>query len=159
MDPAALAARVGARHRVDEREADRAAFERLRERVERGFEWGVGALATDGVGRLLLVREDGRWLLPGGEVEPGETRRAALAREVREETGLDVSVGDLLAVTEQRVVHGDERVEFRFAVYRAEPTTPADATPAEAGVEAVEWVDELPTDTLDREFVARLWRG
>ena len=55
----------------------------------------------DARGRLLLVLRAnepsrGRWSLPGGRIEPGETARAAAAREVREETGLDVAIGELL---------------------------------------------------------------
>jgi 8-oxo-dGTP diphosphatase len=58
----------------------------------------VGALVHDAAGRLLLIQRGhdphrGRWTLPGGRVEPGETREAAVVREVREETGLDVHVG------------------------------------------------------------------
>jgi ADP-ribose pyrophosphatase YjhB (NUDIX family) len=57
----------------------------------------VGGIVTDADGRLLLVRrahdpEAGRWSLPGGKVEPGETTAAATAREVAEETGLAVTV-------------------------------------------------------------------
>ena len=59
----------------------------------------VRALATDGVvvlgGEVVLLErdhppEEGRWVLPGGMVERGEKARAACAREVREEVGLDV---------------------------------------------------------------------
>jgi 8-oxo-dGTP diphosphatase len=58
----------------------------------------VGAIITDNDGRLLLVQrahDPGRdlWSLPGGHVEVGETLQAALVREVREETGLEVVVG------------------------------------------------------------------
>jgi 8-oxo-dGTP pyrophosphatase MutT (NUDIX family) len=42
---------------------------------------------------LLLRNERGEWDLPGGRPDPGEDHRAALRREVREETGLDVEVG------------------------------------------------------------------
>jgi acetyl-CoA carboxylase carboxyl transferase subunit beta len=58
----------------------------------------AGAVVRDATGRLLLVRrahdpEAGRWTLPGGRVEAGESPAAAAAREVAEETGLEVAVG------------------------------------------------------------------
>lgn len=53
----------------------------------------------DEEGRLLVVRRgrppgEGLWSIPGGRVEPGESDAEAVAREVREETGLLVRVGD-----------------------------------------------------------------
>jgi len=45
---------------------------------------------------LLLLNERGEWDLPGGRPDPGEDHRAALVREVREEAGLAVTVGDAL---------------------------------------------------------------
>ncbi|HLK12864.1 MAG TPA: NUDIX domain-containing protein [Candidatus Binatia bacterium] len=54
-------------------------------------------LSADGV--LLQRRDDnGLWGLPGGAVEPGESVREALAREVREETGLEVEPVRLIGV-------------------------------------------------------------
>jgi ADP-ribose pyrophosphatase YjhB (NUDIX family) len=66
----------------------------------------VGAIITDGAGRLLLIQrghepEEGRWSLPGGRVKPGESDRDAVAREVREETGLHVEPGTLIGAVER----------------------------------------------------------
>jgi 8-oxo-dGTP pyrophosphatase MutT (NUDIX family) len=60
---------------------------------------GVAAVIFD-EGRVLLQRRDdtGRWGLPGGGVEPGESVRQALIREVREETGLEVEPLRLIGV-------------------------------------------------------------
>ncbi len=61
----------------------------------------VGAVVKDETGRLLLIRRGhepgaGLWSIPGGRIEPGESDLAALVREVREETGLDIVAGLLL---------------------------------------------------------------
>jgi ADP-ribose pyrophosphatase YjhB (NUDIX family) len=66
----------------------------------------VGAIITDGTGRLLLIKrghepEEGRWSLPGGRVRPGESDPQALVREVREETGLRVEPGRLIGEVER----------------------------------------------------------
>jgi ADP-ribose pyrophosphatase YjhB (NUDIX family) len=56
--------------------------------------------------RVLLIRrgrppDEGLWSVPGGKLEPGETLAQAVAREVREETGLVVEVGPLACVVER----------------------------------------------------------
>ncbi len=56
----------------------------------------VKGVVTDEGRALLLLNGRGEWDLPGGRPEPGEAHRAALKREVREETGLEVEVGDAL---------------------------------------------------------------
>jgi ADP-ribose pyrophosphatase YjhB (NUDIX family) len=61
----------------------------------------VGAVVTDPRGRLLMIKRGrepgaGLWSIPGGRIEPGETDREALVREMLEETSLTVEVGRLL---------------------------------------------------------------
>jgi len=74
-------------------------------REERQLVVGVGGVVIRD-SRVLLVRRAheplaGRWSIPGGRVEWGETLQQAVVREMREETGLDVSVGPLLEVVER----------------------------------------------------------
>ena len=66
----------------------------------------VGAFVFDAQGRVLLIERGqppglGLWTVPGGKLEPGETLAQAVAREVREETGLVVEVGTLACVVER----------------------------------------------------------
>jgi 8-oxo-dGTP diphosphatase len=67
----------------------------------------VGAVVFDDAGRLLLVRRahepgQGRWSIPGGRVEAGETDARAVIREVAEETGLVVEILRLLGNVQRR---------------------------------------------------------
>ena len=71
----------------------------------------VGAIIKDEAGRLLLIQrghepETGRWSLPGGRIEPGETDEQAVARETREETGLQVTCGALVGSVERPGLRG-----------------------------------------------------
>jgi mutator protein MutT len=78
--------------------------------MKRGVDFigvGVGALIVDELGRLFLSRrgpqarnERGLWEFPGGSVEFGETLAAALQREMREEYGVEIEVGQLLDVVD-----------------------------------------------------------
>lgn len=101
----------------------------------------VGAVVVRG-GELLLVRRGrgaavGRWSVPGGRVERGETLAEAVVREVREETGLDVVCGEALGWVER--ISDDHH--FVIVDFRAVPLDPA--VPLVAGDDAAEaaWVD------------------
>jgi 8-oxo-dGTP diphosphatase len=66
----------------------------------------VGAVIKDEAGRMLLVQRGhepgkGLWSVPGGRIEAGETDQHAVVREVREETGLEVTCGPLLGAVER----------------------------------------------------------
>ena len=81
---------------------------------------GVGAVIVDG-GRVVLVRRryeplKGRWSLPGGAVEVGETLEGALAREMVEETGLHVDVGPVIDVFDRMTRDDAGRVRYHFVL-------------------------------------------
>ena len=84
----------------------------------------VGAVIKDRSGRLLLIRRGhepgkGQWSIPGGRVEAGESDAEALAREIREETGLVVTIGRLIGSVRRPA--GDGR-EFDIRDYAATVT-------------------------------------
>lgn len=120
---------------------------------------GVGVVVWRG-DRLLLVRRgkpprQGRWSLPGGLQELGETVFEAAAREVREETGLSVAVTGLIDVVDLIERDGDGRVRYHYtltdvsAEWRAGEAVPGD------DVAHAEWFkpDTIPTSELWSETV------
>jgi 8-oxo-dGTP diphosphatase len=101
----------------------------------------VGVVVRDGSGRILVVRRarppsEGLWSIPGGRVEPGETLAEAARREVREETGLDVDVQEILGHVD--IPHGD--IVYDVADFAA--TVSGNVPPLAAGDDArdARWV-------------------
>jgi nucleoside triphosphatase len=63
----------------------------------------VGALIVNEQGKILLTKSHkwfDKYTLPGGHIEVGETMKEAVAREVKEEVGLDVEVAEMLLMQE-----------------------------------------------------------
>jgi len=89
---------------------------------------GVGALILRD-GRVLLVERGrqplkGYWSLPGGALETGETLKEGLRREVREETGLRITVSRLFEVFERIMSDEKGRSEYHYVLldYLCRPT-------------------------------------
>jgi mutator protein MutT len=81
---------------------------------------GVGAAVIDR-DRIVLVKRagpplQGEWSLPGGKVELGETLQEAVAREVLEETGLVVVVGDLITALDRIERSSSGVVEYHYVI-------------------------------------------
>jgi 8-oxo-dGTP diphosphatase len=122
-----------------------------------GPEIAVGAIVVHD-GCLLLVRRGrgpgaGKWAPPGGRVEFGETIRAAVAREVHEETGVAIDVGDLAGWVERT---GTDPVPYHYVILDFRATVRGAADPI-AGDDAddARWVpldDVVMVDLVDGLF-------
>jgi ADP-ribose pyrophosphatase YjhB (NUDIX family) len=112
----------------------------------------VGAVIRDDAGRLLMILRGhdpgkGLWSIPGGRIEPGETPEQAVVREVREETGLNVSCGPLLGTAELPGLDG-AIVDIRD--YRAFLDSPSvEAAAAGDDAAAVRWVTDGEAAAMD----------
>jgi 8-oxo-dGTP diphosphatase len=82
---------------------------------------GVGAVIVADDGRVVLIKRRyeplaGQWSLPGGTLEVGETLEAGVAREMLEETGLEVEVGPVIDVFDRILLDADKKVRYHFVL-------------------------------------------
>jgi 8-oxo-dGTP diphosphatase len=126
---------------------------------------GVGAVIVDG-DRVLLVKRAqpplaGEWSLPGGAVEVGETLSAALQREVLEETGFLVEVGQIVEVLDR--IHLDDagRVEYHYVLLDYLCTTVGGHLGAGPDAADARWAtaSELPAYRLSAQAMAIIARA
>jgi 8-oxo-dGTP pyrophosphatase MutT (NUDIX family) len=109
----------------------------------------VGAAIGDGRGRVLAQQRDrppadaGRWEFPGGRVEPGEDEPTALARECREELGVDIRVAERIG-PDLILLNG-----WLLRIYAAGLTGDAQPRPQEREHRAVRWVGARQLAELD----------
>ena len=120
----------------------------------------VAGLIRDARGRVLLARRtegrdlSGLWEFPGGKVEAGETPEAALARELREELGIEVVIGAPLLCVPQQYPHKRLRLDVREIASWS-------GTPRGLDGQALAWVppqrlSDYPMPPADRPVVAAL---
>ncbi|HWI60612.1 MAG TPA: 8-oxo-dGTP diphosphatase MutT [Symbiobacteriaceae bacterium] len=108
----------------------------------------VGAVIRNAAGEVLCALRApdmamaGLWEFPGGKIEPGEAPPQTLRREIAEELGCQIDVGELIA----DVTHAYPTVEVRLLTYEARVTN---GTPTAKEHAELRWVSlkDLPTLT------------
>jgi len=126
----------------------------------------VGGIAFDDQGRVLLVQRGrppgvGLWTVPGGKVEPGERLAEAVAREIREETGLTVVVGAPVEIIERFGDGRDGDPPYHFVIIDYAVTVTGGALAAADDVADARWFewDELNGLPVTQGLVAVLERA
>jgi 8-oxo-dGTP pyrophosphatase MutT (NUDIX family) len=129
----------------------------------------VHVVIRDGEGRIMLVRHvEGRWQLPGGAVDPGETPAETARRECREELGVAVEPVRLLGTyggPEHRIryANGDDAAWvatiFEGRIVAGEPVAPGDDEVSAIGWFAPDELDELPQTAATRAILCDVLAG
>ncbi|HEX8950313.1 MAG TPA: NUDIX hydrolase [Polyangia bacterium] len=104
----------------------------------------VGVLLLDG-DRVLLVQrarppQAGRWTVPGGGVEVGETLEEAALRELAEETGLGCTLGPVVEVLDRVVRDEAGRVEYHYVILDFVGSAPTGTLRAASDSADARWV-------------------
>lgn len=122
----------------------------------------VGALVVEN-GRALMIRRGkdplkGEWSLPGGAVEIGETLADAVRRELKEETGLDAEVGEVIGVFDRIYPDASGRTEYHYVLVDFLCRRVAGEARPAGDVDAAEWFSRPEIQALEpiRPFLKAL---
>lgn len=117
----------------------------------------VAALVTNDEGEILLVKSPWRgWEYPGGLIEPGESFEAALKREVREESGVEIEVTGFVGIC-KNVVRDIVNIDFTARYVGGELTVSEEST--EVGWFALEEAMRMITFPLTKKRLANMVSG
>ena len=117
----------------------------------------VAALVTNDKGEVLLVNSPWRgWEYPGGLIEPGESFEAALKREVREESGIEIEITGFIGIC-KNVERNIVNIDFAARCTGGTLTTSEEST--EVGWFAPEDAMELITFPLTKKRLANMLSG
>jgi mutator protein MutT len=125
---------------------------------------GVGVLIRDDDRYLIVERaadpDAGLWSIPGGLVEIGENVADAAVREAKEETGLDVEIGELLDVVDKIVRDDSSRVKYHFVIIDYLATPKGGTLKAASDARQARWVraDEFAMYELTQTLIELLKR-
>lgn len=119
----------------------------------------VGAIVCRD-GKVLLVRRGhepavGRWVIPGGGVELGETVEEAVRREIREECGIEIAVGPLATVVDRIDQDESGRVRYQYVIIDYFADYAAGEVEAGSDVSEARWVDADEIDGYGLNQVSR----
>ncbi len=110
---------------------------------------GVGGVVI-AAGKALLIKRagpplEGQWSIPGGMLELGETLKDGVHRELLEETGLTVRVGEIVEVFERIFPDETGRIRYHFVIHDFLCELVSGEARAASDVTAVAWAskDEL----------------
>jgi ADP-ribose pyrophosphatase YjhB (NUDIX family) len=111
-------------------------------------------------GKILLEKRKnepskGKWTIPGGLVELGETLEAAVIREAREETCLDVGNPQLLDVVDNIDLDENGKVKYHFVIIDFSLKTKCDTFTAASDAEDLRWV---PLNGVEEYDLTRSFR-
>ena len=117
----------------------------------------VAALVTNDKGEILLVNSPWRgWEYPGGLIEPGESFEAALKREVREESGVEIEITGFVGIC-KNVARDIVNIDFTARYTGGELTTSEEST--EVGWFTPEEAMKVITFPLTRKRLANMLSG
>lgn len=139
-------------------DTDMEVFDYLRHEMQ----WieAAGGIVTNDKGQILCIKRLGKWDLPKGKMEQGESTSDSALREVSEETHIsELTLGEPLPTTYHLYFHKDRWVIKPTYWYRMQTTQQKTIPQTEEGITEVRWMssDEIQTEFLPNTYLSLEW--